>query len=113
MPTLEGLLRQVVSNRRRHRRRRLVYETDLKNDRNQIIFRGKTIDISRSGARLVGLPVSAGAQEGDSVLVEITVPPQEVTGPMQRLYLSARIVRIDETVDSYSIGVIFDKELSE
>ena len=38
MPTLEGLLRQVVSNRRRHRRRRIVYETDLKNDRNQVIF---------------------------------------------------------------------------
>jgi hypothetical protein len=112
MPTLEGLLRQVVSNRRRHRRRRIVYETDLKNDRNQVIFRGKTVDISRSGARLVGLPINTGAQEGQVVLAEITVPPQELTGPIQRLCLKVRILRIDETDDSYAIAIIFDKELS-
>jgi hypothetical protein len=113
MPTLDGLLRQMVSNRRRHRRRHIVYEIDLKNDHNQMIFRGKTSDISRSGAKLVGLPMTAGAQDDQSVLVEITVPPQEVTGPMQRLYLTARIIRIDETEDSYTVAVLFDKELSE
>jgi hypothetical protein len=113
MSGIDSLLRRVVSNRRRHRRRHITYEVDLKNERNQVVFRGRTADISRSGARLCGLPTNDGATEGQRVLVEVTVPPRDPSGPMQRLSLPACIIRIEETVDSFAVAVTFDRELAE
>jgi c-di-GMP-binding flagellar brake protein YcgR len=113
MPSLESLTRHIMNNRRRHRRKHFVYDTLVRDETNQIIFRGKTADLSQSGARMIGLPVSTGAREGQAAQVEFLILPRDITQEVHRMTIAARIVRVSETEDSYSLGVRFDRELGE
>jgi hypothetical protein len=112
MPAIDNLLRRIVNNRRRSPRKHMVYDALVRNEHNQILFRGKTVNISRTGARLIGLPVDTGTFEGQQVLIEILVPPKNVVGNVKHMALAARIIHVDETDDSYSLGIRFERELS-
>jgi hypothetical protein len=111
MPVIGDLLRHVVDNRRRHRRNHRVFDVIIRDERNQILFRGKTRDVSKSGAKLAGLPVHTGLCEGQLVVVDIQIPPKVAGEGIQHLVMAARVMRVDETNESYTAGVRFDREL--
>ncbi len=71
MATMPNMLRRVISNRRRHPRKRRVCEANLRSEHNLMLFRGKTVNISSSGARIQGLPINLGIAAGHQVRVEI------------------------------------------
>ena len=54
----------------------MVYKTTLTNEVNQVLFQGKTLDISRSGARIVGLPVGTGPAMNELVVTEFLILPK-------------------------------------
>jgi hypothetical protein len=108
MPAIDNLLRHVVNNRRRQPRRHRVYDTVIRSERNMVLFRGKTVNISQSGARLVGLPTDLGVLEGDRILVEFTIPPRGRSMAMRRVSTVARVIRIIETPDSFTVAIKFE-----
>jgi hypothetical protein len=112
MPAIGDLLRYVVDNRRRHRRKHKIYDVVLRDERNQILFRGKTRDVSISGAKLEGLPVHTGVGDGQMVIVDIQLPPKGMGDAIRHLILTSRVMRVDETDESYVVGVRFDHELA-
>ena len=111
MAALSNLLRNVVNNRRRHPRKHRRYEVVLRNEHDKVIFRGKTANISQSGARLVGLPTDLGIAGGERVLVEILVPPRGASVAVRRIATVARVVRTDETPDSFIVAIRFEQGL--
>jgi hypothetical protein len=113
MPALDNLVRHLVNNRRSHRRRHFSYEATAYDESGPVLFRGKTRDLSRSGAQLTGLPLNTGIHEGQQIILEFFIPPRKVGGPVDRLRLSARIMWMDEGEDSFRLGVRFDRELAE
>ena len=108
MAAIDNLLRHVVNNRRRHSRKHRVYDVVIRSEKNMVLFRGKTVNISQSGARLEGLPTDMGVLEDQRVLIEIVVPPRGGAITVRRVTALARIVRIDETPDTFCVGIRFE-----
>jgi hypothetical protein len=112
MANIASLTRHVVGNRRRHSRKRHVYQTLLLNELQEVLFRGNTIDISRTGARLQGLPVGVGPKLGQRVRVEFLVIPRDPAQVSRRMAVYARIWRIEELTDRYAVVVRFSRTLN-
>jgi hypothetical protein len=111
MGTIEALRRSLMDNRRHRPRRRFVYETVLYDDCENVLFRGKTSNLSLSGARLVGLPVGVGVTLGQAVRVEFLVLPKDLEDMPRRIAVRAHIWRVEEEEDSYTLGLKFVEEL--
>jgi hypothetical protein len=108
MPAIDNLLRRVVNNRRRQPRKHRVFDVVVRSERGMILFRGKTVNISQSGARLAGLPTDMGLCEGDRILVEITVPPRGGSVSIRRITTVGRVIRVEESPDIFAVGVRFE-----
>ena len=111
MSKLEALTRRVVGNRRRHPRRRQSYDTIVRDEHYQEIFHGRTLDISKSGAKLSGFPDGNGVRRGQQIRVEFLVVPKDMAKVAQRVPVSAQIIRVEEKEDDFILAVRFDRML--
>jgi hypothetical protein len=106
---LSSLTRHVSNNRRLNRRRHVVYDTHVRDEAGREVFRGKTVNISGTGAKISGFPTSTDFFRGQAVLVEFLVLPKDSSEAARRRPVGARIVRIEEKEDDYLLAVRFDK----
>jgi len=111
MNAIETLARLVMGNRRRYSRKPLVYETILMDDQRQILFRGKTTDVSRGGARVTGLPVGTGVFPSQVVRVEFLVVAKKLSQRTIRAAAEATVWRVEEHVDQYIVALRFTRIL--
>ena len=111
MSAIETLARLVLGNRRRFARKPLVYETVLMDNQRQILFRGKTTDISRGGARVTGLPVGTGVAPTQIVRVEFLVVPKKLSQRTIRAAADAMVWRVEEHEDHYIVALKFTRIL--
>ena len=111
MNVIQTLARLVRRNRRRFDRKPLVYETVLMDDQRQILFRGKTTDISRGGARVTGLPVGTGVVPTQIVRVEFLVVPKKLSQKAIRAATDALVRRLEEHEDHYVVALKFTRIL--
>ena len=105
---LEGLTRHLVDNRRRHRRKRQKYNAVIRNENEQIIFRGQAKDLSRGGAKLDGLPVKSGVCEGQRVLACFLLFPADPDEKAQWATFPAWVCRVEETENYCQVAVKFE-----
>jgi hypothetical protein len=113
MSKIEAVTRRIVGNRRTHRRKRFIYTTTVRNERGQVIFKGKTINLSRAGARLAGFPNGTGPVKGQTVQVEFLVIPKDASRISRVAVKPARIWRIDDREGAFSLAVKFEREFPE
>ena len=110
MNALQSLARRIVGNRRQHKRKAMVYKTTLTNEVNQVLFQGKTLDISRSGARIVGLPVGEGPAMNELVVTEFLILPKDASKRAFKAAVPAYVCRIQEN-DDFVVAVKFNQFL--
>jgi hypothetical protein len=113
MTKLDALTREIIGNRRIRRRKRFVYDVILRDEGGERIFRGKTVNLSCSGARLTGFPCSTGPEEGQAVQVEFLVVPKNLTQVSRVAIMPAQIWRIDDKEGAFTLAIKFDRELPE
>ena len=111
MNALQSLARRIVGNRRRHKRNPLVYKTTLMDELNQPLFQGKSLDVSRSGARLTGLPVGAGPTVNALVRVDFLVIPRDASKRAFKASVGGYICRVEDKNDDLIVAVKFNKFL--
>jgi len=109
---ISGMTRHVVNNRRLNRRRHRVYDTVIRDEAGREVFRGKTVDISGTGAKITGFPTIADFARGQPVRVEFLVLPKSFNEPAKRKPIKARIVRVEEKLDDYLVAVRFDRPVA-
>lgn len=110
---IEGLTRHVMNNRRTQRRRRVEYDAVVRDPANQIVFRGRTRNISEGGVKIHGLPVGNGVEPGQRIRVEFLVIPRDAGQIARRPTFSGYIVRIEDTKGDCDIAVAFDRPYEE
>lgn len=111
---LEALTRHWIGDRRRHQRRRHTYDVIVRrNERSSALFRGKTTNLSRSGARMRGLPVGCGPAMGQAVRLEFLLIPQNLNEIERRAIITGRVFRVEEKEDDYLVAVKFDQPLPD
>jgi len=110
---LGGLTRHVVGDRRRQRRQRIRYDTVVRDESGHEVFRGHTVDMSRTGSKLRGFPARTGVFEGQNVTVEFLLIPKDVAKVAQRVPVAAYIVRVQEKADEYVLGIAFKRPMPE
>ncbi|MBL7139937.1 MAG: PilZ domain-containing protein [Planctomycetes bacterium] len=112
MSAILGFLnRYLSSNRRQHRRLRRKYDTIVRDEGWREVFRGRTLDISAGGAKVTGFAHGIGVFEGQKVTVEFLIIPKDVARVSQRAPVSGRIIRLYESEEETTMGVIFDRPL--
>ena len=110
-PILEILNRVLSINRRRHKRLRRKYDTIVRDEGWREVFRGRTLDISAGGAKVTGFAHGTGVFEGQRVTVEFLIIPKDMARVSQRAPVSGRIIRLSDSEDETTMGVIFDRPL--
>jgi len=108
---LDMLNRCLASNRRRHKRLRRKYDTIVRDEGWREVFRGRTIDISAGGAKVTGFVCRTGVFEGQKVTVEFLIIPKDMARVSQRAPVPGRIVRLTDTEDETTMGILFDRPL--
>ena len=109
---LEGLARHLLDNRRRHRRKRRNYNAVIRDQKEQVVFRGQAKDLSRGGAKLDGLPVKCGVCEGQRVLACFLLFPADPDEKAQWATFPAWVCRIEETENDFQVSVEFETPLA-
>ena len=74
----------TVVERRRHPRTEMVCPATLRDKTGRIVFRGRSVDVSPCGIKVIG-PPPAAVYEGLEVWVELTVPSVRSSGPRIRI----------------------------
>jgi len=110
MNALQSFARCIVGNRRRHKRKATEYRATLLDDLGQPVFQGKTLDISRSGARIAGLPAGAGPCINQLVRADFLVIPREASKRAFKASVPAYICRIEEG-DDFILAIKFNQFL--
>jgi hypothetical protein len=108
---LEAISRHVVGNRRRHPRRRSRYTVVVRDTLGREIFRGRTINLSRSGVKLSGFFAGLGISQGQQVRVEFLVLPKDSCQISRRYPVKGVVSRIHETPDDTLVAVTFNEPL--
>jgi hypothetical protein len=108
MATLSGLARRLLANRRRAYRKRLRHDAVVKDAQGRVVFRGKTIEMSQTGIRLVGSPGVVEPAVGLRVTVECLALGQK----MKWLNMKAviRRFRADEAEAGFILGLQFTSD---
>ena len=112
MSKLEALTRRVVGNRRRHDRKRRVLDVTIHDAAGNILFHGKTVNVSRSGALMTGLPTRIGVTPGEHVCIEFLILPNDVARPARHVAVTAVVWRVQDMPDEYNLAVKFDREVA-
>jgi c-di-GMP-binding flagellar brake protein YcgR len=108
---LESLTKLFTSNRRQHRRQRRKYDTIVRDEGWREVFHGKTLDVSRGGAKLSGFPKGTGVFDGQVVTVEFLLIPKDVSVVAKRAPVRGRVIRVHEQSGETFLGVKFDEPL--
>ena len=108
---LDALTRHLSSNRRRARRQRRKYDTIIRDESWREVFRGQTVDVSQTGAKLAGFPAQTGIHEGQSITLEFLLIPRNVDQIARRVPVPSQVVRVEERGDDYIVAVRFEKAL--
>jgi len=111
MGALESLTRCIVGNRRRHKRKPLVYKTTLVNELDQVLFQGKSMDLSCSGARIKGLPSGDGPKVNHLVRVDFLVIPRDSAKRAFKASVTGYVCRVEEVDDDTIVAVKFNQFL--
>jgi hypothetical protein len=111
MNALQSFARRIVGNRRRHKRKPMVYRTTLVDELNQVLFQGKTLDISRSGARVIGLPSGTGPILNELVRADFLVIPKKASQRAFKASVPAYVCRIEDSDDDFILAIKFNKFL--
>ncbi len=111
VPVLETLTRLFTNNRRRHSRLRRKYDTIVRDDGWREVFNGKTLDVSRGGAKVMGFPKGTGVHRDQEVTVEFLLIPKDVTVVAQRAPVRGRVIRVDEREDEFVLAIKFASTL--
>ena len=106
---LTALTRHLKNDRRIKRRHHVVYDTLIRDDHGREVFRGKTVNVSNTGAKITGFPTNTDFVRGQAVRVEFLVVPKNCSESAKRKPVGARIVRVEEKEDDYLIAVRFDR----
>jgi hypothetical protein len=109
---LENLARHLVDDRRSHRRKRRKYNAVIRDQNEQIVFRGQAKDLSRGGAKLDGLPVKCSVCEGQRVLACFLLFPANPDEKAQWATFPAWVCRIEETDKYFHVAVKFETPLA-
>jgi len=109
---LENLARHLVDDRRSHRRKRRKYNAVIRDQNEQIVFRGQAKDLSRGGAKLDGLPVKCGVCEGQRVLACFLLFPADPDEKAQWATFPAWVCRVEETENHFQVAVKFETPLA-
>jgi len=110
MNVLQSFARHIVGNRRRHKRKPMIYRATLVDEFHQALFQGKTLDISRSGARIMGLPAGPGPTINTLVTAEFLVVPRESSKRAFKASVPAYVCRIEEG-DDFILAIKFNQFL--
>ena len=104
----------LVCERRRHPRTPLVCPVTLLDKGGRVRFRGRAVDVSAGGIRIVG-PPPAHVQEGLFVWVELMVPDVRSGRPRTRcVKLSGEVRRVTDIGDWKGVVVIiFESDFSK
>jgi hypothetical protein len=106
---LTALTRHISNDRRVRRRHHVVLDVTVRDEGGNAVFRGKSINISNTGAKITGFPTNTDFVRGQAVRVEFLVMPKDVTESSRRKPIRARIVRIEEKEDDFLLAVRFEK----
>jgi len=109
---LENLTRRLLDNRRRHRRKRRNYNAVLRDEKEEVVFRGQAKDLSRGGAKLDGFPVKGGVCEGQRVLACFLLFPTNPDEQAQWATFPAWVCRVEETENDFQVAVKFETPLA-
>jgi hypothetical protein len=109
---LENLARHLVDDRRSHRRKRQKYNAVIRNENEQVVFRGQAKDLSRGGAKLDGFPVKGGVCEGQRVLACFLLFPTNPDEQAQWATFPAWVCRVEETENDFHVAVKFETPLA-
>ncbi|MFO8013191.1 MAG: PilZ domain-containing protein [Phycisphaerae bacterium] len=109
---LESLTQLFTNNRRQHRRQRRKYDTIVRDEGWREVFHGKTLDVSRGGAKLRGFPRSKGVFDGQAVTVEFLLVPKDISAVAKRAPVRGRVVRVQEQDGETLLGIKFDQPLA-
>ncbi len=113
---LEGYTRVLLRNRRRYKRFRQDYDALVRSEGGVVCFRGRIRDISRGGARIQGLLLGPGLEEGDRVDVEVLVLPKDDRATAYKPTLSGYVCRLEDFLDDQGdcqVGIEFDQPLAD
>lgn len=108
---LDTLTRHLAGNRRHHHRQRRKYDTVVRDEAWREVFRGWTVDVSPTGAKLAGFPAHTGVLEGQDVTLEFLLVPKNIDQIARRVPVPSHVVRVEERGDDYIVAVMFNKAL--
>jgi hypothetical protein len=111
MNALKSITRHIMGNRRSFPRKQLSYRTVLVNEMHLPLFQGHTVNISRSGARLSGVPVNGGVAMGQWVRVEFLVIPKQLKEKAIKAAVGAHVWRVEERDGEYIVALKFTRIL--
>ena len=105
---LTMLRRHLSANHRRHPRKCRKYDTAITTADGRTVFRGRSLDLSKGGARVAGLPHNTGVVVGQAVRVEFTIGTGDHGESLHWLRLSGRICRFEERNGEFIVAVQFE-----
>jgi hypothetical protein len=105
---------RLMTERRRHARTTMACPTRLLDKSGRFLFRGRSVDISLGGIRVVGQG-GPTLREGLAVWVELTVPSTRSSGPGHRVVKVHGEIRRVNVMGSWKnvIVVIFDNDFPD
>lgn len=103
----------LLAERRRHPRTALCCPTVIRDTCGRVLQRGRAVDISPRGIRVVG-PMGLPIRDGQPVWVEMSVPRPCRSGPKTRIVKLRGEVRRVEIMGAWRsvIVVLFDTDFS-
>jgi len=110
---LTRLRRYLSANRRRHSRKRRKYDIAITTADGHTVFRGRSLDLSKGGAQVAGLPHNTGVVVGQAVRVEFTIVPGDCGENLHWLRLPGRISRFEERNGEFIVAVQFEDPLPQ
>jgi len=105
---LTVLRRHLSANRRRYRRKHRNYDILITTEEGRTVFRGRSLDLSKGGARVAGLPHDTGVVVGQVVRVEFTIATGDHGESLHWLRLPGRICRFEERNGEFIVAVQFE-----
>jgi hypothetical protein len=111
MNLAETLLWKAAGNRRHHDRKRWVHSVTLLDKNQKVVFRGKTINLSRTGAKLAGFPAKEGLVLDQKVHARFALVPKDRLQPMKSVGMDAAICRVEQHEDDFAVAIKFVQPL--
>ena len=103
----------IGRERRKYPRRMRDYEATLLSLTGGPLLRGRTLDLSKGGAKLAGSPCGKPLAKGDRVRLDVIIGRGGRQEDLCLLQVSSCINRVESTSDGLVVAVQFALELPE